>query len=129
MAKKRMVTGWPCWFWMDADGVIQQFNDQKAPPRSRKGWVLHHDDASLYELAPGLAAPWMNHDGTTRLLLRPIPVNDIEPVSLGELAKTVEPDPEAKAFAGALFGDEPELDEWAALDAEIEAEEKAKAKK
>lgn len=143
MARKRMVAGWPCWFWMDENGVIQQFNNQKAPPQSRKGWVLMHDDASLYDLAPGLEAPWLNHDGTTRLLMRPIPVNDVEPVWTSALGTEVRGGAVTGALAdapdgGHVPGDDdlvPDrvttMDEWddRRLELEIEAEEKAKGKK
>lgn len=129
MAKKRMVAGWPCWFWMDADGVIQQFGDQKAPRTGRKGWVLKHDDASLYDLAEGLVAPWLNHDGTTRLLMRPIPVNDVEPVRAGVEFLADAPDGGHAPGDDEESAEAKEFGDWADLEAEIEAEEKAKAKK
>lgn len=120
MAKKRMVDGWLCWFWVDKDNVIQHFSSDRGRPP--KGCKLVHADASVYKLRRGLDAPWLNSDGTTRLLAPAVPVVDVEPVKLNTLYLS----------GGQEISVEPvvtEEDEWAALEREIEAEEKAKDKK
>lgn len=125
MAKKRMVDGWLCWFWVDKDNVIQHFSSDRGRPP--KGCKLVHADASVYKLRRGLDAPWLNSDGTTRLLAPAVPVVDVEPVkSIAGLAKGVEPDPEAKGYVETLRGDDSEDEDEETFWARVAAEEKAK---